>query len=101
MVVGLRRASQCPAVISTEYYSRLEQGRDRNPSMQVLEAIARVLRLDDEMSPLPAEPCGREAAEWPPRSAQGDGADKSCSTRRIPAEMDDPRFSDRNQPHLC
>lgn len=36
------------AGISADYYLRLEQGRDRNPSMQVLEAIARVLQLDDE-----------------------------------------------------
>lgn len=36
------------AGISADYYLRLEQGRDRNPSAQVIEAIARVLRLDDE-----------------------------------------------------
>ena len=34
------------AGISAEYYLRLEQGRDRNPSAQVLEAIARVLQVD-------------------------------------------------------
>jgi transcriptional regulator with XRE-family HTH domain len=34
------------AGISSDYYLRLEQGRDRNPSIQVLEALARVLRLD-------------------------------------------------------
>ena len=38
------------AGISAEYYLRLEQGRDRNPSLQVLESLARVLQLDDEMS---------------------------------------------------
>jgi transcriptional regulator with XRE-family HTH domain len=37
------------AGISADYYLRLEQGRDRNPSMQILESIARVLRLDDDM----------------------------------------------------
>ncbi|XNQ41053.1 helix-turn-helix transcriptional regulator [Georgenia phoenicis] len=36
------------AGISADYYLRLERGRDRNPSVQVLEAIARVLRLDDD-----------------------------------------------------
>ena len=36
------------AGISAEYYLRLEQGRDRNPSAQVLESIARVLQLDDD-----------------------------------------------------
>jgi len=34
------------AGISADYYLRLEQGRDRNPSSQVLEALARVLGLD-------------------------------------------------------
>ena len=34
------------AGISSDYYLRLEQGRDRNPSIQVLEALARVLQLD-------------------------------------------------------
>lgn len=36
------------AGISAEYYLRLEQGRARNPSAQVLQSIARVLQLDDE-----------------------------------------------------
>lgn len=35
------------AGISAEYYLRLEQGRDRNPSSQVLVSIARVLQLED------------------------------------------------------
>ena len=34
------------AGISAEYYLRLEVGRDTNPSAQVLEALARALRLD-------------------------------------------------------
>src|SRR5438309_12003955 len=47
-VAGLRREEVAMlAGISADYYLRLEQGRDRNPSVQVLEAIARVLRLDD------------------------------------------------------
>jgi transcriptional regulator with XRE-family HTH domain len=46
-VPGLRREEVALlAGISSEYYLRLEQGRDRNPSAQVLEALARVLRLD-------------------------------------------------------
>lgn len=36
------------AGISTDYYLRLEQGRDRNPSPQVLDAIARALTLDQD-----------------------------------------------------
>jgi transcriptional regulator with XRE-family HTH domain len=46
-VPGLRREEVAMlAGISADYYLRLEQGRDRNPSAQVLEAIARALRLD-------------------------------------------------------
>jgi transcriptional regulator with XRE-family HTH domain len=47
-VAGLRREEVAMlAGISSDYYLRLEQGRDRNPSVQVLEALARVLQLDD------------------------------------------------------
>ena len=46
-VAGLRREEVALlAGISSDYYLRLEQGRDRNPSIQVLEALARVLDLD-------------------------------------------------------
>jgi transcriptional regulator with XRE-family HTH domain len=48
-VPGLRREEVAMlSGISAEYYLRLEQGRDRNPSVQVLDSIARVLQLDDE-----------------------------------------------------
>ncbi|WP_307789552.1 helix-turn-helix domain-containing protein [Mycolicibacterium baixiangningiae] len=48
-VPGLRREEVAMlAGISADYYLRLERGRDRNPSVQVLESIARVLQLDDE-----------------------------------------------------
>ena len=47
-VPGLRREEVAMlAGISADYYLRLEQGRDRNPSVQVLEAIAGVLQLDE------------------------------------------------------
>lgn len=36
------------AGISADYYLRLERGRNRNPSTQVLESIGRVLHLDDD-----------------------------------------------------
>ncbi|GAA1580059.1 helix-turn-helix transcriptional regulator [Actinomadura kijaniata] len=46
---GLRRAELATlAGISVEYLTRLEQGRDRNPSLQVLAAIADALRLSHE-----------------------------------------------------
>ncbi|WCN79498.1 helix-turn-helix domain-containing protein [Micromonospora sp. LH3U1] len=48
-VPGLRREEVAMlAGISADYYLRLERGRDRNPSVQVLESIARVLQLDDD-----------------------------------------------------
>jgi transcriptional regulator with XRE-family HTH domain len=44
---GLRREEVATlAGISADNYLRLEQGRDRNPSPQVLEALARVFGLD-------------------------------------------------------
>ena len=46
-VAGLRRDEVARrAGISQEYYLRLEQGRDRQPSDQVLLALGRALRLD-------------------------------------------------------
>jgi transcriptional regulator with XRE-family HTH domain len=46
-VAGLRREELAMlAGISAEYYLRLEVGRDKNPSPQVIEALARALRLD-------------------------------------------------------
>ncbi len=48
-VAGLRREEVAVlAGISTDYYLRLEQGRETNPSDQVLTSIARALRLDDD-----------------------------------------------------
>jgi len=47
-VAGLRREEVALlAGISANYYLRLEQGRDRHPSAQVLESLARALRLDE------------------------------------------------------
>lgn len=47
-VPGLRREEVATlAGISADYYLRMEQGRDRNPSVQVLDALARVLQLDE------------------------------------------------------
>ncbi|WP_210495474.1 helix-turn-helix transcriptional regulator [Patulibacter sp. SYSU D01012] len=47
-VPGLRREELAMlAGVSNAYYVRLEQGRDRHPSPQVLEALARALQLDE------------------------------------------------------
>src|SRR3954454_7917786 len=46
-VAGLRREELAMlAGISPNYYLRLEQGRDRRPSPQVIDALARALQLD-------------------------------------------------------
>jgi transcriptional regulator with XRE-family HTH domain len=48
-VPGLRREELATlAGISPNYYVRLEQGRDRRPSAQVVEALARALQLDED-----------------------------------------------------
>ncbi len=48
-VAGLRRSEVAlRAGVSTDYYVRLEQGRDQHPSPQVLDALARALQLDDD-----------------------------------------------------
>ncbi|MCI2420246.1 helix-turn-helix transcriptional regulator [Saccharopolyspora sp. K220] len=51
-VAGLRREEVAVlAGVSIDYYTRLEQGRERNPSAQVLDAIGRALKLN-------ADACG-------------------------------------------
>ncbi|WP_315092932.1 helix-turn-helix transcriptional regulator [uncultured Cellulomonas sp.] len=46
-VPGLRREEVAVlAGVSTDYYLRLEQGRDAHPSRQVLDSLARALHLD-------------------------------------------------------
>ncbi|MFH8808867.1 helix-turn-helix transcriptional regulator [Streptomyces hygroscopicus] len=48
-VPGLRREEVAVlAGVNADYYTRLEQGRERNPSAQVLDALSRALRLDGD-----------------------------------------------------
>lgn len=48
-VAGLRREEVAVlAGVNADYYTRLEQGRERNPSPQVLDALARALHLDSD-----------------------------------------------------
>jgi transcriptional regulator with XRE-family HTH domain len=77
-VPGLRREEVAMlAGISADYYLRLERGRDRNPSAQVLESIARVLHLDDDhiahlrtlVSEAPRQRGRRPPEEVPPPGA--------------------------------
>ena len=45
---GLRREEiSAAAGISMDYYTRLEQGRERHPSDAVLDSLSRVMRLDE------------------------------------------------------
>lgn len=61
-VPGLRREEVALlASISTDYYTRLEQGR-RQASAPVLNILARVLRLDDQERAYLFEVAGKDAA---------------------------------------
>lgn len=47
-VAGLRREEVAVlAGMNSDYYARLEQGRERSPSSQILDAISGALRMDD------------------------------------------------------
>ncbi|MGQ5640136.1 MULTISPECIES: helix-turn-helix transcriptional regulator [unclassified Streptomyces] len=75
-VPGLRREEAARlAGVSTEYYTRLEQGRAAHPSPEVLDALARALRLDaaerEHLTNLLARPGGRRAPVSPQRVRQG------------------------------
>lgn len=70
-VAGLRREELALlAGISAEYYLRLEVGRDKHPSPQVIDALARALRLDTQATehlrylaaPTGSDLCDAEAA---------------------------------------
>jgi transcriptional regulator with XRE-family HTH domain len=78
-VPGLRREELALlAGISTDYLIRLEQGRDRHPSAQVLDALARALRLDaDATAHLHA------LAQEPPKAARQDPDHLPPGLRRL------------------
>jgi transcriptional regulator with XRE-family HTH domain len=95
-VPGLRREEVAMlAGISGDYYLRLERGRDRNPSVQVLEAIARVLHFDDEqlahaltlVTDVPKRRRRRSRKETPPP-----GALKLLDSLSQPAFIEDRYF---------
>ncbi|MFI5729366.1 helix-turn-helix transcriptional regulator [Kribbella sp. NPDC051587] len=49
-VPGLRREEVAVlAGVNVDYYARLEQGRETNPSAQVLDALCRAFDLDDDL----------------------------------------------------
>jgi transcriptional regulator with XRE-family HTH domain len=70
-VPGLRRDELAVlAGLSPDYYSRIEQGRQANVSTEVLDALARALRLDDveraHLSDLAAPVASRRGATTEP-----------------------------------
>lgn len=68
---GLRREEVAErAAISTDYYTRLEQGRERSPSAQVLDALAVALAL----SPAEADYLHGLVTPYPARSVQSPAA---------------------------
>src|ERR1700675_1181483 len=88
-VPGLRREEVAMlAGISADYYLRLEQGRDHNPSIQVLEALARVLQLDqaapDYLISL-AAPQPRRRRRRPKRETVPDGVRQLLEVLSLPA----------------
>jgi transcriptional regulator with XRE-family HTH domain len=69
-VAGLRREEVAQlAAISTDYYTRLEQGRIR-ASASVLASLARVLRLDDDQRTYLYELAGRNPSRPRRRATQ-------------------------------
>lgn len=87
-VSGLRREEVAIlAGISGEYYTRLERGRDRNPSHQVICALSEVLQLDRESALYLASLAGPKAARY--TSEMSDhvphGVDVVLRTINVPA----------------
>src|SRR3954447_23176970 len=87
-VPGLRREELAMlAGISVDYYLRLEQGRDEHPSAQVLDAIARALRLDVKATEHLHRLAGLRAAHGnrPVAETAADGLDQLIDQIPLPA----------------
>jgi transcriptional regulator with XRE-family HTH domain len=92
---GLRREEVATlAGISADYYLRLEQGRDRHPSAQVLTALARVFDLDPDATAYllslaePHPPAARRAA----RRTVPKGILQLLDSLELPAFVEDRMF---------
>ncbi|MFG2137809.1 helix-turn-helix domain-containing protein [Streptomyces sp. NPDC048650] len=69
-VAGLRREEVAVlAGVNADYYTRLEQGRERNPSPQVLDALSRALRLDTDARAHVYRLAGATPSDQPPGHA--------------------------------
>ncbi|GHJ42524.1 helix-turn-helix domain-containing protein [Streptomyces sp. TS71-3] len=87
-VPGLRREEVAAlAGISADYYLRLEQGRDRNPSVQVLQAVARVLRLDADATGHLIGLAGTRPASRPRGARSGGGARHAPPREEVPPSI--------------
>lgn len=93
-VRGLRREEVAQlAGISVEYYVRLEQGRARGPSPEVLDALARTLRLDDvERRHLDDLAAARPVPPPPGRRARPELGQLLARLDRVPALVVDHRL---------
>lgn len=91
---GLRREEVATlAGISADYYLRLEQGRDRNPSAQVLDALARVLGLDATAAAYLRSLSGaRSAPRRAPREIVPVGIRQLLDALTLPAVVESRRF---------
>ncbi|MFZ3468233.1 helix-turn-helix transcriptional regulator [Streptomyces sp. 4.24] len=95
-VAGLRREEVADlAGVNADYYARLEQGRERHPSPQVLDALGRALRL----APEPRAHLHRLAGAPPADGPADRPADPPATARIGPALRrlldgfpDDPAF---------
>src|ERR1700742_3600961 len=85
-VRGLRREELAMlAGISAEYYLRLEQGRDTNPSPQILDALARALQLDIKGAEYLYQLAGGSLGLQPDLETAADGLDVLIDQFSMPA----------------
>jgi len=73
------------AGISSEYYLRLEQGRDKNPSPQILEALARALQLDIKATEYLYQLASGRHVPQPDLEMAADGLDRWIDQLAMPA----------------
>lgn len=94
-VVGLRREEVAMlAGLSTDYYTRLEKGKVANPSDSVLEAISRVLELDqaEHAHLLDLVRAGSRAGRAPVRTRPGGAAPRPSLQWMVDAMSDAAAF---------
>ncbi|WP_177319683.1 helix-turn-helix domain-containing protein [Actinoplanes philippinensis] len=86
-VPGLRREEVAVlAGVSTEWYTRLEKGHIRDVSYDVLEAVARALRLDDEER-IYLFDMARAARAETPGSSMRDCRAEAAAVAELPASV--------------